>query len=714
MPLPDINLDDRTFTQIFQELRRRIPAYAPEWTDHNDSDPGITLMQMFSWLAEIVIYRLNRVPEKSYIKFLELMGIELHQPAAARTELQFTLVKGEKPSHVGAGSQVQLGAAGDGPPVIFETDADLTVVSTQLKSVQSYDGSQFTDCTAANAVDGPPGFYPLSDIPHANSGLYLGLDTPFPAGDPKPQHRITFHIAQDNSPTTVTGGSDQLSLVSPPVDAYWEYWSQQQQWRQLQVVRDTTFALTKNGYITFIAPSDPEKRKIGLLTKPGDDPLFWIRFHVTNLLGAGYEKPPRLEGILLNTVSATNSVQEKEELVGASNGRPNQVFNLANFPVLPLDPGQKGIIAVDEDDNTGFQVWTEVPDFAGSKPDDKHYTLNHGTGEIRFGDGKRGKIPRWRSGNGTNRDEADQPNIKATSYRWGGGVRGNAGANTITTLLESKPAIQSVTNPHPSFGGEDEETVEEASSRAPSTLRNRGRAVTIEDFAEIAKQTPGAQIKRAQAFPLLNPNFRLVRSTSGDSPSTCTCSNASSSRQSGTRGKCDCKSMKESQGPAMPQPEVPIPGAITVIVVPDGTAPNPIPTRGTLQLVANYLDQHRLLTTELFVAAPRYREIHIEAHVIASPTADLGNVEQGVRDQLQKYFHPLTGGEQAAGWEFGEEIDFSETYRQIFQVDGVERIDTDSVTIYLDQIAQPKCSNVALQPDELVFSREHAITASYS
>ena len=66
MPLTDLNLDDRTFEQLYQELRRRIPAYTPEWTDHNDSDPGITLLQMFAWLSEIVIYRLNRVPEKNH------------------------------------------------------------------------------------------------------------------------------------------------------------------------------------------------------------------------------------------------------------------------------------------------------------------------------------------------------------------------------------------------------------------------------------------------------------------------------------------------------------------------------------------------------------------------------------------------------------------------------------------------------------------------
>jgi hypothetical protein len=130
--------------------------------------------------------------------------------------------------------------------------------------------------------------------------------------------------------------------------------------------------------------------------------------------------------------------------------------------------------------------------------------------------------------------------------------------------------------------------------------------------------------------------------------------------------------------------------------------------------VANYLDQHRLLTCELYVAAPRYREVRIEVHVIAAPTADLGNVEQGVRSRLLAYFHPLTGGENGAGWDFGGTIDFSETYRQIFDVDGVDRIDTSSMKTYLDQILQASCSNVLLEPDELVFSLDHAVTASYS
>jgi predicted phage baseplate assembly protein len=675
MPLPEINLDNRSFNDLFQELRRRIPTYTPEWTDHNESDPGITMMELFAWLAEIVIWRLNRVPDKNFAKFLELVGIDLDQPAPAKTELQFTLVKGATVATVGAGTQVALGGGGGGPQVVFETDADLTVVGLNLKSVQSFDGSQLTDYTDTNALDGLPGFPPLSSTPQKSAALYLGFDNPFPQDM---EHRLTAHVMQGPVPDPVTGGGDLLAAISPPVEAYWEYWSGSN-WQPLAVDKDTTFSLTKSGYIAFQAPTDARPRQFGLLTKPDDPSLYWIRFRIQDLLGAGYETPPQLEGILLNTVSATNSVTEREELLGAADGRPNQVFRLARFPVLPLDPGVKGIIAVDEGE--GYVIWEEVKDFAASEADDKHYMLNFSTGEVSFGDGIHGKIPHWLSGNGSNKDDADLPNVKAVAYRWGGGARGNSGADTITTLLAAIPFVQSVTNPRPSSGGADEESIASAQDRAPMALRTSNRAVSGDDFAELAKRTPDAQIKRARAFPLLNPNFRLKRAAAG----------------------------------GMPEAEVPIPGAVTVVVIPDSTLAKPVPTQGTLQLVADWLDQHRLLTCELFVAAPRYREIRIEVQLVAKATADLGKVEKAVRDRLLSYFHPLKGGDTGEGWEFGDAIDFSETYRTIFEVDGVHRIHTDSIKIFLDGVLQlPSCRDVQLAPDEIIFSTDHAVQVSYA
>jgi hypothetical protein len=74
MSLPLENLDDTTFDRLVEEARKRIPVYAPDWTDHNLHDPGITLLELFAWLTEMKIYRLNRVTKESYWKLLKLAG----------------------------------------------------------------------------------------------------------------------------------------------------------------------------------------------------------------------------------------------------------------------------------------------------------------------------------------------------------------------------------------------------------------------------------------------------------------------------------------------------------------------------------------------------------------------------------------------------------------------------------------------------------------
>src|SRR5215467_5749283 len=84
MPIQSPQLDDLRYDAVVQQLQRRIPVYAPEWTDWNDSDPGVTQIQLFAYLAEQVGYRLNQIPEKNYIELLKLLGVRL-QPALAAT-----------------------------------------------------------------------------------------------------------------------------------------------------------------------------------------------------------------------------------------------------------------------------------------------------------------------------------------------------------------------------------------------------------------------------------------------------------------------------------------------------------------------------------------------------------------------------------------------------------------------------------------------------
>jgi hypothetical protein len=74
MPLQLPNLDDRRYADLVEEARALIPTYAPEWTNHNPSDPGITLIELFAFLSEMLLYRLNRVTAANILSFLKLLN----------------------------------------------------------------------------------------------------------------------------------------------------------------------------------------------------------------------------------------------------------------------------------------------------------------------------------------------------------------------------------------------------------------------------------------------------------------------------------------------------------------------------------------------------------------------------------------------------------------------------------------------------------------
>src|SRR5947208_5377654 len=123
--IPPPKLDDRTFNDIVEEAISMIQRYSPEWTKHNPSDPGITLLELAAWMTDLLIYRLNQVPEKNYVAFLNLLGIKLRAPRAAKALLQFKLVDGSQKQRVPKGSQVSTPQAGDDSTVTFETSKDL-------------------------------------------------------------------------------------------------------------------------------------------------------------------------------------------------------------------------------------------------------------------------------------------------------------------------------------------------------------------------------------------------------------------------------------------------------------------------------------------------------------------------------------------------------------------------------------------------------------
>jgi predicted phage baseplate assembly protein len=684
MPLPDIQLDDRTFETLVADAKRRIPGYTPEWTDFNDSDPGITLVQLFAWLEEMILYRLNKVPDKNFIEFLKLIGIDLNPPTPAKGELTFHLSSpgptsppGSPPNSealvvtVPQGTEVTTSQPDASGPIIFETDQPLNAVGATLQALQSFDGALFQLVDQSNAINGQF-FYPFGPKPQPQAAFYLGFDRSFPTS--AGPYVLTVHAYTADLIPETPGSSADSSAASLPVVAVWEYASTVGSgWQALNPLSDTTACLTRNGTVTFPAPASPAAIQLGLLRNPSDPALFWLRYRIDSVPASGYEVPPRLAEVLINTVTATNVVTVSDEYLGASDGSPNQSFQLANIPVL-----RDGfVLVVDEGDGAGFQPWTMVTNFAGAKRTDKFFTLNVSTGEVDFGDGEQGKIPARLTD--PSRPEQDLANIKVASYRWGGGARGNVGANALTSLQSPVPYVDSVTNLLPTSGGQDEESLDDAKDRAPQAIRSQSRAVTADDFVYLAQQTPGTRIRRAQALPLRNPNIESVRPAGAGLPVTVT----------------------------------PSPGALSVMVVPDSQAAMPVPSAETLAAVAQWLDSHRLVTTELYVIPPRYRQVEVDARIIVQSTANSDQVAQAVEQNLLNYFNPLTGGRDGGGWDFGGTIYFSDVYRVILDTPGVARVESGAVTIFVDGVKVNPSTDVPLDSDELVYSESHSITASY-
>ncbi len=703
MPLNELDLDTRTAEQIVSEAKRRIPSYTPEWTDQNESDPGMALVELFGWISEMIIYRLNQVPEKNYRKFLQLLGISLRPATAARADLAFKLTTPTPPDDgfvvIPQGTQVSLSDGVEGGPVIFETEETMYAVGPELTDIQSFDSARFVLIDEEHRGAGQKFFAFGDGPPRRGSALYLGFNGPLPQSE---QRHVTLALfvfseelaagrkallapeldghAEDENAADSVADQAPKSADLPPARMMWEFLAGENDWRPLVAVEDFTEYLTRSGKVRFRVPGAMHPQLIGQLRRGGEEKKrFWVRLRIVDLLGGGYQTLPQLENVAVNTVGAVNAITVTDELLGASDGSMDQRFQLARQPV---EPGSLVLAVFESDRERKFVTWKRVEDFAKSQRDSRHYTLNALTGEIGFGDGTRGMIPpRLPAGEDETTREKDAPNIRALRYRWGGGARGNAGAGKITGLESAIPLVEKVINPRPAEGGADMESLEDAKKRAPETIRTRSRAVTGSDFEALARQTPGAHIKRARALPGHHPNFAPPRPAGDETEAT----------------------------------PVRIPGVVTVVVVP-AAAPNvakPMPTEETLARVGRHLNRHRLITTELFVAPPKYREVTVEVSVKVKRTANLREVEEKLQRRLLAYFHPLTGGAENEGWEFGRKIEFSKTFSQIFNTPGVASVESDTMRTKLDETPHDSCKDIPLAPDEIVFSTKHLLTLNY-
>ncbi len=411
--------------------------------------------------------------------------------------------------------------------------------------------------------------------------------------------------------------------------AQWEYWTTSG-WKRF-VVGDGTMKLRRSGLLQFLLPRD---------FAPSDEfgrRRYWVRMR----LNQG-ETPP-IRSILLNTTMAVQGLTVSNESLGSSSGEPSQKF-LTTYPsVLPAQklevreptlPSQSDRELLSRNTSadclirpvtskTGkteyWVTWREVNSFYGSAGRSRHYILDHQTGQILFGDGVSGMIPPILA-----------DNILMTHYRTGGGANGNQPALAVKQLLSAVPYIQKVVNLVPATGGSDAEPVGAIIERGPREIRHGGRAVTSEDFEDLALRS-SREVARVHCVP-----------------------------------RCDLAKDPDAKHLR--------PGLVSVIVVPRSTDSKPAPCAGLLDQVKQYLDARRVATAHLVVGGPDYVRIDVEAEIVVDRAEDESRVEQKVEAELAAFLHPIRGGPGRSGWDFGRLPARSDLYVLIERVAGVSHV----------------------------------------
>jgi len=683
MPLPVPILDDRSYQQIRDELVRRIPVYNPEWTDHNPSDPAITLLELFAFLGENLLYRFNQIPETTRLAFLKLLQIPLRPATPARALVALT----HPNAPVGADPlRVDLGAVAAAGSLPFEITTETTVAPWRSIAVarttsappQTVEGQDYT-LAAIDAMGGlpagqVPGYYQSTLVPEDPSKpdaaavdfgatvddmIWIALVGARDHLDTFAGRTLNIGFIPDEeirsfeeTLTPCPGEFDALPRrdrctpltaedVGDVSEVVWEISTRNLNdrgdplYRRLVIAGDTTRSLTQQGIVRVGIPSASTEIGIPAAAEPDRlgtgawPPLLEDKEDAANTVcwirGWYRTQGRRLGRVLWAGINAAEAVQQKRaapEFLGTGNAQAGQMFRLVNRPVI----ADSLVIEVEELPGQWVR-WQEVSSFSASREDDRHYVVDLESAAVITGNGLRGFPPQLGQ------------RVRATEYCYGGTADGNVAAKAVNKLEAPGLGALKISNPLRARGGGDAESIAEALERLPAELRRRDRAVTRGDFQELALATPGAEVGRAECLPRFDP-------------------------KSGSTNAA---------------------GVVSVVIWPrdDPKHPNaPQPDRTALRAVCAWLDRRRLVTTELYVIPPSYVKVAVSIAVHVKPGYGVDAVRSWVELVIRQYLAPLPPyGPDGRGWPLGRRVYGPELEAAALQVEGVEYIEEHGVQV---------------------------------
>ncbi len=664
MPIRPPNLDDRSFDDLVAEALSRIPAHTPEWTHDRVGDPGRTIVELFAWLTDTLLYRANLIPERQRLAFLRLLGVPMRPALPAKGMV--TVSNDPKATQA---ITLQPLATVKGT-VNFETRAEITVFPITAELYYKRPLVTTEAAKLVNIVQGLQQVYQLQTpaVPYVTTPIFAAAK-PDPQGFDLVQHTIdqclwiailaaepgAVEDAKQALGRSSGGGQPLLNVGVMPsiavpdlfenigdrarIPHVWEVCTGQEidnvpQYLSLNVIADSTAGLTRRGVVrlampspTYIgAPTNDVRTRLNAGT--GDRPpridapeiaarlVTWLRLRPSR---------PDLQTLSLswlgiNAVEVDQRQTLTGRVIGESDGSADQEFQLPGQSI----EAETLQIQVEETDR-GYQPWTAIEDIALAGQNAPVYRLDREAGTIRLGNGVQGQIP-----------DAGR-RIRVAVMRSGGGIAGNLPAGSLTAITAkdlrgNSVAKLKVQQPLPMQGGVESETLAEAETRIPGLFRHRDRAVTGDDYQRLAAETPGVRLGRVEVLPKFKPQQRRFD----------------------------------------------IPGVVSVMVLPFQESlelPNPRVDRPLLESVQSYLDSRRPLATELYVIGCEYIPIGVSVGVQIQDGFGQDGVLLAVRTALQRFLFPIApGGLDGKGWSLGRTVKARELDVVIARVPGVTAV----------------------------------------
>jgi hypothetical protein len=645
-------VDSRNYQELLNEALARISVHNPEWTNFNRSDPGVTLIELFAFMTENLLYRSNQIPERNRIKFLSLLGVPLRPASPARGLVTFANERGPLQTFtLNAGVEVRAGQ------VPFRTDQGLDVLPVEAQvlykkklaapsqQVAEYYRQLYASFDSQRTVAGLQLYQTVPLSGRANDEVDLGADAVdgslwialmLRAGADKPYDRNMERAREALGgktlslgvvPSLAGAGRSLLPVGAPAADGAGliEY-SIPKVARGGMLEKDTqgtpapryqrliasasADVLVEPGVVQLTLPAaselrlwddlDPLESGVGDLPPALEDTdqheriITWIRVRSSS------SAQVKMLWVGVNSAPVTQRAHVAGELLPVGTGEPDQSARLANTPVLPgsvrvtVTAGGRLSRWVEIDDLLGAGPEVPVPDSRlppGAKPELNPFT------DVFTLDAESGEI---RFGDGTHGRRPPLGASLRAEYDYGVGDAGNVGAGSINTGA-ALPAGIKVTNPVRTWGGARAETVAEGEKQIARYLQHRDRLVTETDFETITLRAPGVDIGRVEVIAAFNPE--LTPNEPGDAP-----------------------------------------GSVTLMLIPrsDPVQPDaPLPDRLFLDAVCDYLEPRRLVTTEVFLRGPAYKGIWVSVGMNVVAGASVAEVREAVKAAILQFLAPL-------------------------------------------------------------------------